>query len=192
MIPLHTLKIASPCHADWDEMQGDDQARFCQTCRKNVYNLSEMTQDEAQALVNRLEGRLCVRFYTRADGTLLTQDCPVGLRAVRRKLIKKLSYAAAVLLSCASGLLRGMGPAQAAAHAKKHVVVKPPASKPPRGLTCTAGVPALPPHPLMGKIAPPHRTTAKPIPPPFPMGHTMGIVAPPHPPTMGEPVLPKR
>ena len=103
MIPLHTLKVASPCHADWDAMEGDDQARFCGTCRKNVYNLSEMTHEEAQALVSRLEGRLCVRFYTRADGTLLTQDCPVGLRAVRRKLARKLSYAAALLLSCASG-----------------------------------------------------------------------------------------
>ena len=83
-------------------MEGDDQARFCRTCRKNVYNLSEMTEGEAQALVNRLEGRLCVRFYTRADGTLLTQDCPVGLRAVRRKLVRKLSYAAALLLASAS------------------------------------------------------------------------------------------
>ena len=120
MIPLHTLKVASPCHADWDEMEGDDQVRFCGGCRKNVYNLSEMSHADAQALVNRLEGRLCVRFYTRADGTLLTQDCPVGLRAVRRKLVKKLSYAAAVLLSCASGLLRGTGAAPAATAAKKH------------------------------------------------------------------------
>ena len=157
MIPLHTLKVASPCHADWDAMEGDDQARFCGTCRKNVYNLSEMTHDEAQALVSRLEGRLCVRFYTRADGTLLTQDCPVGLRAVRRKLARKLSYAAALLLSCASGLLRGMEPAQAVTHAKKHAV------KPPAPL-------------LMGKIVPPHPMMGKPAPSP-PM-HTMGAPVP--------------
>jgi len=154
MIPIQTLKVASPCHADWDEMQGDDQVRFCQSCRKNVYNLSEMTGDEAQALVNRLEGRLCVRFYTRADGTLLTQDCPVGLAAVRRKLVKKLSYAAAVLLSCASGLLRWTGTAQAV------TVGKPPASgaqmavRPPKPiLKCIAGAVSglLPrPHPTMG------------------------------------------
>lgn len=178
MIPLHTLKVASPCHADWNEMQGDAQVRFCGRCRKNVYNLSEMTGNDAQALVDRLEGRLCVRFYTRADGTLLTQDCPVGLRAVRRRLVTKLSYAAAVLLACASGLLRGMGPAQAVTVAKKYAA-KPHAAKPPRGLTCTAGVPARPPHPLMGKIAP--------------SPHTMGIVAAPPPPTMGAPLAaPKR
>ncbi len=190
MIPLHTIKVASPCHADWDEMKGDDQARFCGTCRKNVYNLSGMTEDEAQALVNRLEGRLCVRFYTRADGTLLTQDCPVGLRAVRRKLVRKLSYAAALLFSCASGLLRGMGPAQAVTHAKKHAAVKPSASKPPRGLTCTAGVPALPPHHLMGKIIAPHTTGG---PGQFPLAHPFGTTGNAYlggmqaPPTMGTP-----
>lgn len=146
MIPLQTIRVASPCSADWEQMEGDDQARFCNTCRKNVYNLSEMTQAEAQALVNKHEGRLCVRFYTRADGTLLTQDCPVGLRAVRRKMVQKLSYAAALLLACATGLLRGAE--ASAAHPKHPAVIKP------TRLQWTAGVPALPP-PLQGKIAPP-------------------------------------
>ena len=53
MIPLEQIHVASPCHADWDEMTGTDQARFCQSCRKNVYNLSEMTRAEAQALIWR-------------------------------------------------------------------------------------------------------------------------------------------
>jgi len=185
MIPLHTLKVASPCHADWDEMQGNDQVRFCGGCRKNVYNLSEMPRDEAQALVNRLEGRLCVRFYTRADGTLMTQDCPVGLRAVRRKLVKKLSFAAALLLSCASGLLRWTGAAQAVTGAKKHAAVKPPG-----GLTCKAGTPVAPPL-LMGRVARPSHRMGKPIPPPPPMTHTMGMVAVPPPVTMGAPLTPK-
>ena len=160
MIPLHTIKVASPCHADWDAMQGDDQVRFCGGCRKNVYNLSEMTQDEAQALVSSLEDRLCVRFYTRADGTLLTQDCPVGLHAVRRKLVRKLSYAAAVLLSCVSGLMRWTGPAQAGTVVKKHAV-KPPVTAPP----------------LMGRIVRPRHTMGKPVVPPPTLMHTMGMVS---------------
>jgi len=81
-------------------MTGTDQARFCGQCRKNVYNLSEMTRDDAQRVVEEHEGRLCVRFYTRADGTMLTQDCSVGMQAVRYRRVKKFSYAAAVLLSC--------------------------------------------------------------------------------------------
>ncbi len=119
MIQLDQIKIASPCSADWEAMTGTDQARFCGSCRKNVYNLSEMTRDEAQRVVEEHEGRLCVRFYTRADGTMLTQDCPVGLRAVRYRRVKKFSYAAAVLLSCGVGLMRG---ASAVTKASKHPV----------------------------------------------------------------------
>jgi len=65
MIPLHTIKVASPCHADWDRMEGDSQVRFCGGCRKNIYNLSEMDSDEAQALVSRLEGRVRSLLYPR-------------------------------------------------------------------------------------------------------------------------------
>ena len=37
-----------------------------------------MTEEEALKLVEEREGRLCVRFYQRRDGTVLTTDCPVG------------------------------------------------------------------------------------------------------------------
>jgi hypothetical protein len=40
---------------------------------------------------------MCVRFYRRSDGTMLTQDCPVGVRAARRKTLV-LGGVAAVLL----------------------------------------------------------------------------------------------
>ena len=66
-------------------MEGDDRVRFCGECELNVYNLSSMTEDEALKLVEEREGRLCVRFYQREDGTVLTSDCPVG--ANRRVLM---------------------------------------------------------------------------------------------------------
>lgn len=66
-------------------MTGDEKARFCGSCRKNVYNLSEMTRAEAEALILEKEGRLCVRFYQRSDGTVLTKDCPKGIRAVQKR-----------------------------------------------------------------------------------------------------------
>jgi len=85
-IPLDQITVASPCHASWDDMTGDNRARFCGRCEKHVYNLSGMTRTRAEALVNQTEGKLCVRFYRRSDGTMLTQDCPVGLAALRRPL----------------------------------------------------------------------------------------------------------
>jgi hypothetical protein len=79
------LEIASPCNADWDQMAGDDAVRFCGKCEKHVYQLSEMTTTQVEALL-ALEGETpCVRFYQRKDGTILTGDCPVGARRVRRK-----------------------------------------------------------------------------------------------------------
>lgn len=87
MSSLKTLQIASPCAARWEAMAGDERKRFCGECRKNVYNLSAMTATEAEALLQTAgaDGRPpCVRFYRRADGTVLTSDCPIGVRLAER------------------------------------------------------------------------------------------------------------
>lgn len=76
--PKFQLRIASPCRAPWENMDGDDRVRFCRECNRNVYNLSVMTETEARGVIAEREGRLCVRFYQRRDGTVLTSDCPVG------------------------------------------------------------------------------------------------------------------
>ena len=47
-----------------------------------------MSRTEAENLLTNSEGRLCVRFFRRADGTILTQDCPVGWRAVKARMTK--------------------------------------------------------------------------------------------------------
>jgi hypothetical protein len=59
-------------------MDGDDRVRFCRECNRNVYNLSAMSETEARRIVEEREGHLCVRFFQRRDGTVLTSDCPVG------------------------------------------------------------------------------------------------------------------
>ena len=103
--PLDYVRVASPCEADWDQMIGDESARFCGQCSLNVYNLSSMTKSEAESLIARTEGRLCVRFYRRRDGSIITKDCPVGLRAIRRRV----SYIAKAIGSMVLGLFAGLG-----------------------------------------------------------------------------------
>lgn len=103
--PLKNLKIASPCSADWDLMAGDDRKRFCGECKLNVYNLSGMTKYDAENLLRLSEGRLCVRYFQRPDGTVLTEDCPVGWARVKRRLSLMASAAAAILISMFGGLL---------------------------------------------------------------------------------------
>lgn len=84
-IMLDKVRIASPCTASWDSMEGDDRARFCRSCSKHVYNFSAMNSDEVTQLIKRNEGKLCARFYRRRDGTMLTADCPTGRKRQRRR-----------------------------------------------------------------------------------------------------------
>jgi hypothetical protein len=85
---LENIRIAAPCNVEWDSMQGDDKTRFCGECKKNVHNLSAMTREEAESFVREQTNEACIRLYRRADDTVLTADCPVGLRRRRvRKLV---------------------------------------------------------------------------------------------------------
>lgn len=102
--PLDHVRIAAPCKADWEQMIGTERARFCAQCSLNVYNLSSMTKTEAESLIAQTEGRLCVRFYRRTDGSILTKNCPVGLRAIRRRLSYLAKAASAAVLSFFAGL----------------------------------------------------------------------------------------
>jgi hypothetical protein len=82
---LERVAIASPCPADWNTMVGDDRARFCSACEKHVYNIASMTSEEAEAFLRGVGGEACLRLYRRPDGTVLTSDCPVGVRKKRRR-----------------------------------------------------------------------------------------------------------
>jgi hypothetical protein len=88
---VNNLRIASPCSMNWNDMSGDERARFCNACKLNVYNFSEMTAKEVEKFVLQKEGRICGKLYKRADGTVITKDCPTGLRAVRRQVMRLFS-----------------------------------------------------------------------------------------------------
>ncbi|HRG98879.1 MAG TPA: hypothetical protein PLR99_21665 [Polyangiaceae bacterium] len=92
---LEAAKIASPCPARWEDMVGDEHTRFCAGCQKTVFNLSALTADEAEALLLAHGAGLCARLYRRPDGTVLTRDCPVGVRRKRLRGVRALGLAAA-------------------------------------------------------------------------------------------------
>jgi hypothetical protein len=102
--PLKNLRIASPCSADWHAMAGDERKRFCGECKLNVYNLSGMTSYDAEHLLRMSEGRICVRYYERRDGTVLTQNCPVGWAHVRQRVSVTVAALFSVLISLFAGL----------------------------------------------------------------------------------------
>ena len=102
---LEDVQVASPCTESWADMQGDADTRFCTKCEKHVHNLSMMSREEAEAVIAASAGKdLCVRLYRRADGTVLTQDCPVGVRR-HRFWRRTTGVAAAGLLLAALGAI---------------------------------------------------------------------------------------
>ncbi|MCU0240081.1 MAG: hypothetical protein MUC29_11620 [Pyrinomonadaceae bacterium] len=102
--PLNNIKVASPCPANWDEMYGDNKKRYCGECKLNVYNLSGMSKDEAENLIMNAEGRLCVRFFRRQDGTVLTKDCPVGWAKVKQRVSRVATATFSLLVGVFGGL----------------------------------------------------------------------------------------
>ena len=105
--PLEDLRIASPCDQAWEQMVGDERVRHCASCDKDVFNVAAMTRTEALQLIANQSGEVpCLRLFRRDDGTVLTSDCPVGVRKkrVRRLVMVGVSVAAGSLAGAAGGL----------------------------------------------------------------------------------------
>ncbi len=78
MSALPDLQISRPCPMKWSRLKGDARTRFCGKCSQNVYDLSQLTADEARTLIAQKEGLVCVRLFRRGDGTVITRDCRAG------------------------------------------------------------------------------------------------------------------
>ena len=168
--PLNNLKVASPCSQDWNRMIGTERKRYCGECRLNVYNLSGMSRTEAENLIVNSEGRLCVRFFKREDGTVLTQDCPVGWKAFK----KRVSVGATAFASLIFSLISGLGLAAMFNQSNKDVLMGAIAVYKPTP-TPTPNAAPEDDYPIMGGIimpAPTPKSTPK-------VGHLMGKIAVP-------------
>lgn len=110
---LNNVRIASPCSAAWEKMIGDERVRHCSQCNLNVYNLSVMSGPEVQDLVAKHEGRMCVHFYHRKDGTILTRNCPVGLKIVMRRVSRIAGIALSAAMSAVPVAAQSTTPPQA-------------------------------------------------------------------------------
>lgn len=124
---LDSVRVASPCQAKWDEMIGDERKRFCLSCDKHVYNISALPREEAeQFLADQAGGEVCIRYYQRADGTIMTSDCSVG---VKKKQRKKAAIAIAGAGAVAFGAMAAMFQ-QRERHVAGGVFIPPPEPTP--------------------------------------------------------------
>lgn len=101
MIPLPTvdaldaISIPVSCPVAWDSMHGDDRTRFCDQCKQNVHDVSELTRAEAVQLVTAGERIPCLRIYRRPDGRVMTADCSTKRERLWKWLHKRAPWAAA-------------------------------------------------------------------------------------------------
>jgi hypothetical protein len=95
---IENLRVASPCGESWDEMTGTDEVRFCSHCRKGVHDVSQLTRTQAESLIARSRGGVCVRLVRRADGSVAVRERPPAFGRVRRRLSFVASAALAALL----------------------------------------------------------------------------------------------
>lgn len=121
------LRIAEPCHADWNAMKRGDKSRFCGDCKKVVHDLSKLTRAEAAKLLatqatprSRADGpSLCVRALHDELGQVAfldsfhlsrPADAPVPVASLLRKTAKRVATAA--LLAFPLSLTACMGAMQ--------------------------------------------------------------------------------
>lgn len=107
---LDVLQVTRPCTERWSAMEGTDAVRYCRICDSHVYDLSQLTRDEAEELLELTGASACVRFYRRADGTIATKDCEEDRSAHRRRRARRAAVAGAAAM-----LLAGAGAVGAAA-----------------------------------------------------------------------------
>ena len=105
--------IPAPCDADWDSMIGNDRVRFCEHCNLQVTNLSNLTKQEAMRLVARSEGRLCVRFVRRSDGSVAAKLSEQKLHQISRRVSR---LAAGAFTATATRFRTGTGATRYDAH----------------------------------------------------------------------------
>ncbi len=156
---LDAISVASPCSEKWDEMLGDDRVRFCLLCEKNVYNLSAMSRADAEALLTARAGsEMCVRYFKRTDGTIMTSDCPVGAKKKRRKkLALAIAGAGAMAAAAATAFGRQQCTTQGGVVMGEMGAYVPPTPPTPEATVTPTAAPPLPPPPqeVVGRMAPP-------------------------------------
>jgi len=81
---LENLQLARPCPIKLDGLDPAEKENFCQSCKKTVYNLSVMPTDEAEALLVEKGGKGCFMFVRTDDGRIITDNCPLWLRPLRK------------------------------------------------------------------------------------------------------------
>lgn len=67
------VEFPAPCSESWEEMTNQGCSRHCTTCDTNVHDLSLLTTDETERMLDSGE-KLCVRAEVDPEGRIKTAD----------------------------------------------------------------------------------------------------------------------
>jgi hypothetical protein len=163
-------------------MDGDAQRRFCGSCSKHVHDLSAMTEERAQEILEI--PNVCVRFQTDASGRIL--HAPRPARAARVLAVGAALLGASPALA-APAVPPAPQPDQASSQSWREWLVEQVQSRLLGEEVVISERPVA-----MGEVAPERpvemgKVATPPTPPP-----TMGAVAPPEPPPPPQPPITTR
>ncbi len=94
-----TLRVQRRCSLDWDDLPGDEGARYCDRCKTVVHDLDAMSVSEVQVLLKEHPDGFCGTFVRpRGEGFVVP-----GSSGRRLASVPKGGMAAVVLASVLSG-----------------------------------------------------------------------------------------
>lgn len=71
-------RLSYACPIPWASMRGDERERYCSKCARSVVNVSLLTHDQREALLaNPPPGGLCVSYYQRLSGEMVSAENPL-------------------------------------------------------------------------------------------------------------------
>lgn len=77
MPPIYQIKIAEPCHEDWNKMTPAEQGKFCNACQKQVIDFTTLSDRELIRHIESKKGATCGRFLgSQLDRSLVNPPEP--------------------------------------------------------------------------------------------------------------------
>ena len=85
------MKLKYTCHISWSDLEGaSNTRRHCTACSRDVFNISAMTRQQAQQVIDEHQERgLCVRFVKR-DGQIVHKGDPLEQLRSQRTGVRRL------------------------------------------------------------------------------------------------------
>lgn len=112
MSKIDDVFIAAPCRYGWQNMRdaGEANSRFCGGCEMPVYDLSTMTRDEINHLLDREGDSVCLRLMRDEVGEIVSRETRFGF-FLRHRLhtlaVSCFAFLLAIPLAFAKGSEKG-------------------------------------------------------------------------------------